>query len=102
MTQRLIVRPEAESDIASAAQWYEEQRPRLSLDFRAALDQTLSAIESRPEQFARVYREFRRALLRRFPYGVFYVQRAEGIIVTAVLHTSRHPRLWRARFKREG
>lgn len=102
MSRRLIVRPEAENDIAATAQWYEERRPGLSLEFRSALDQTLSSIESNPELYARVYRSLRRALLRRFPYGVFYVQRAEGMVVVAVLHTSRDPRLWRARFKRLG
>ena len=83
-------------------EWYEEQRSGLSLEFRSALDQTLSAIDNNPELYARVYRDLRRALLRRFPYGVFYMQRAEGVIVAAVLHTSRSPELWRARFKSDG
>lgn len=102
MSLRLVVRPEAESDIASAAQWYEQRRPGLSLDFRSALDRTLSSILEAPELYARVYRDLRRALLRRFPYGVFYLRRAEVIIVLAVLHTSRNPKLWRTRFKRSG
>jgi len=102
MSQRIVVRPEAESDIAAAAQWYEERRPGLSLEFRSALDRTLLSIENNPELYARVYRSLRRALLRRFPYGVFYLQRAEDIVVVAVLHTSRDPRLWRARFTRLG
>jgi plasmid stabilization system protein ParE len=97
MSRWLIVRPEAESDIVSAAEWYDEQRPGLSLEFRSALDQTLLAIKENPELYARVYHDLRRALLHRFPYGVFYVQRAEGVIVAAVLHTSRSARLWRTR-----
>jgi len=33
---------------------------------------------------------------------VFYLRRAEVIMVVAVLHTSRNPKLWRTRFKRSG
>lgn len=99
MSRRLVLRPEAENDIAEAARWYEEQRSGLSLEFRSALDQTLFAIESNPDLYTQVYRDVRRALLRRFPYGVFYVRRAEEVIVAAILHTSRNPRRWRARFR---
>ena len=99
MSQRLVLRPEAESDIAEAAAWYDQQRAGLSLQSRAALDKTFAAIEENPQLHAQVYRNLRRALVRRFPFGVFYVSRTEGVIVVAVLHTTRNPRLWRARFK---
>jgi toxin ParE1/3/4 len=102
MSRRLILRPEAENDIAAAAQWYEEQRSGLSLEFRSALDQAFSAIENNPALYAPIYRELRRALLHRFPYAVFYVERTNEIVVAAVLHTSRDPRLWRARLKSAG
>jgi plasmid stabilization system protein ParE len=103
MSQRLIFRPEAQKDVAEAAEWYDQQRTGLSLQFRAALDKTLAAIEENPRLHAQVYRNLRRALVRRFPFGIFYVPRTDGVIVVAVLHTARDPRLWRARFKvREG
>lgn len=69
MSQRLILRPEAEKDIAEAAEWYEQQRPGLSLRFRGALDNTFASIEKNPRLHAQVYRDPRRALVRRFPYG---------------------------------
>jgi toxin ParE1/3/4 len=102
MSRKVVLRPEAENDVAGAAQWYEEQRPGLSLEFRSALDLTFSAIGSNPALYAPIYRELRRALLRRFPYAVFYVERTDELIVAAVLHTSRSPRLWRARLKSAG
>jgi toxin ParE1/3/4 len=100
MSQRLIFRPEAQKDVAEAAEWYDQQSAGLSLRFRAALDNTLAAIEENPRLHPQV---LRRALVRRFPFGIFYVPRTDGVIVVAVLHTARDPRLWRARFKvREG
>ena len=104
MIRRLILRPEAEGDIVAAREWYEERRRGLSLEFREALDDTLSRIEANPALHGRVYRELRRALalLRRFPFGVFYVILPAVIPVLAVLHTSRDPVLWRARYRRHG
>lgn len=102
MSHLLIVRPEAEADIAAAQQWYEGRRRGLGLEFRSALDDTVSSIAANPKLYASVYRSLRRALLRRFPYGVFYLVQPETVIVVGVLHTSRSPRLWRARFKGRG
>jgi plasmid stabilization system protein ParE len=99
MSHRLILRPEAEIDVAEAAEWYELQRAGLSLQFRGALDRTFAGIQERPLLHALAYRKLRRALVRRFPFGVFYVVRSESVIVVAVLHTARNPRVWRARLK---
>jgi plasmid stabilization system protein ParE len=97
MSHSLVLRAEAEKDIAEAAEWYERQRPGLSLQFRAALDSTFAAIEQNPLLYAEVYRGFRRGLVRHFPYGVFYLTRAESVVVVAVFHCARDPKLWRAR-----
>jgi plasmid stabilization system protein ParE len=102
MTFGLLIRPEAERDIGDAADWYDRQRPGLSLEFRAALDKTLDAIAENPRVHPQVYRSLRRALVRRFPFGVFFVPRSKSVIVVAVLHTARDPRLWRARITRRG
>jgi hypothetical protein len=64
-----------------------------------ALDRTFASIEENPRLNALVYRGLRRALVRRFPFGVFYVLHNEAPVVVAVFHTARDPRLWRARFK---
>ena len=50
-----------------------------------------------PEMHAMVHKEYRRALVRRFPYAVFYEQ-MEGIVtIICVFHTSRRPQSWRQR-----
>lgn len=100
MSRRLIVRPEAESDIAAAAQWHDGLGRGLSLDLRSAFNETFLAIENDPERYPRVYRDLRRDLLRRFQYRAFYLNRAKATIVLAVLHTSRNPKLWRMSLRR--
>jgi plasmid stabilization system protein ParE len=44
--------------------------------------------------FAAVHGEVRRAILSDFPYAVFYRVEARRVIVLAVVHTARDPKLW--------
>jgi toxin ParE1/3/4 len=36
----------------------------------------------------------RRALLKRFPYGVFYTEFPDRIQVIAIIHSRKHPARW--------
>lgn len=97
MTVEVRLRPEAEQDLADAARWYEEQWPGLGQEFLDEALATFSAIAERPLASTAVYGSLRRALLHRFPFGVFYVVDGDGAVVVGVLHGSRHPRRWKSR-----
>ena len=88
---RLIVRPEAEADLAQAYAWYEEQRIGLGREFMEEASRCLQAIEQRPLSFARVDELTRRAILHRFPYALFFVVSTVDISVVAAFHMARHP-----------
>ncbi len=94
MAHRLIVARKAERQIGEAYDWYEEQLAGLGLDFMAALDDVLASIEAGPFRYAEILPNIRRALLARFPYGVFYAIRGDILAILAVVHTSRSPRRW--------
>jgi len=85
----LLLRGKAKADIRRAARWYEYQRKGLGREFVAEVDATLARLETNPEQYEIVHREIRHAILRRFPYGVFYRIRTVKISVFAVLHLKR-------------
>lgn len=87
----------AEADVEEAFQWYDSQRPGLGAAFRHALDIAVAAVESNPEAYAVIQRETRRALLPKFPYGLFYRVLDDTIVVVACMHAKRHPRVWRTR-----
>jgi toxin ParE1/3/4 len=97
MSRRLILRPEAEEDVRQGYLWYEERQAGLGQRFITALDAALAAIQERPEAYHQVEGEVRRALAKRFPYGIFYVVEPQRIVVLAVLHTARDPQVWQAR-----
>ena len=93
----LILRPEAEADIQSAYDWYESQQTGLGEDFLQSLDNVVAGIQRLPEKHPVVYRELRRALLRRYPYAVFYLVRPDQIVVVSVMHQRQDPARWQAR-----
>ena len=93
----VTVRPDAAADIEAAYQWYESQATGLGDQFLDVVGEQLHSLESHPEQFPIIHRNTRRALLRRFPYQLFYRLEANVIIVVACLHGRRHPRRWKMR-----
>jgi plasmid stabilization system protein ParE len=97
MAVELIVSPESERDIAEAYAWYEGRRAGLGEDFLARVDACIQAILRSPEAHAAVHESYRRALVRRFPYAVFYDYANATVTVYGVLHTSRDPGKWRQR-----
>jgi plasmid stabilization system protein ParE len=79
VTYRLTVRRQAKADIREAARWYERQRHGLGRAFLRQIDMLLDRIREDPLQHQVVYRGVRRAIPRRFPYGLFY--RIDGLAV---------------------
>jgi plasmid stabilization system protein ParE len=94
---RLVVREAAEADILEAARWYEERSAGLGTEFLRAVDVTLAEISRIPERYPVVRGEARRALLRRFPYGVYFVVTPGLVSVIACMHARRDPRRWQER-----
>ena len=97
MTPRLVVRPAAEAEISEAFQWYEDKSIGLGSEFMRAVDASLSAIQRFPTSYAVVYKEIRRAVLRRFPYSLYYLYENDIIVIIACFHGSRDPRHWQDR-----
>ena len=99
MAVELVVAPEAEQDIAEAYGWYEQQRAGLGEDFLTCVDACIQALRRMPQAHQLVHENYRRRLVRRFPYAVFYEYANETVTVYCVFHTSRDPEKWRQRLR---
>ena len=97
MTLEVRLRPEAEQDLADAAAWYEEQRQGLGHEFLDEVLAMLSSIAETPLMLPHVHRNTRRAIIHRFPFGVYFRVEDATIVVVAVMHGSRNPRRWKNR-----
>jgi len=93
----IVVRPAAAADIDEAFVWYERRRPGLGDEFLAAIQSSLEGIAAQPTLYAVIHRDTRRALLVRFPYGVFYRLYNDVVVIVACLHGQRDPKQWRSR-----
>ncbi len=89
--------PEAKQDIADAFAWYEEQSLGLGLEFLRCLEATIESVERHPLMHPVVFGEYRRALVRRFPYVVFYEINASRAVVHAIFHCAQDPNKWKGR-----
>lgn len=94
---RLVVGAAAEADVLDAARWYELRSPGLGREFLRAVDAALADIAAMPERYPIVHGEARRALLHRFPYGVYFVLTPGLVSVIACMHARRDPRRWQER-----
>lgn len=93
----LLVRPEAQADLAESQNWYEEQATGLGLQFVEAVDEVLISITRSPLAYPVIRKVARRALTKRFPYGVFFLVEKDLVVVLAILHQARDPELWARR-----
>jgi toxin ParE1/3/4 len=87
----------AVAEIDAACEHYREVRPGLEARFVEALDRLFGRLDAFPRSAPVVkgYEQVRRAPLRTFPYGVFYVFTApDRIDVLRVIHTARSHAEW--------
>ena len=92
-----IYRPAAAADIDRAYARYEMERKGLGEEFLAEVYATARLVLERPTVYPVVVRQTRRALIHRFPYGLFYRVLDDTVVFVACFHTSRDPALWARR-----
>jgi toxin ParE1/3/4 len=97
MAGDVIFAPEADLDISEAYGWYEQRRPGLGEEFLTSVEAALAGIRRFPAMWPKIFRGYRRCLLRRFPYAAYYQVEESRVTVYAVFHTSRDPEKWRQR-----
>ena len=97
MPPELIFAPEVEQDLIEAYDWYEGRRPGLGEEFLSCVEACIQAIWRNAEMHAIVFADYRRGLVRRFPYSVFYESAGATVTVYCVFHNSRDPEKWRQR-----
>jgi len=101
MAAEILLTPEAELDIAEAYAWYETQLVGLGEQFLTCVDDCIETIRRNPESHPPVFEQFRRGLVRRFPYAIFFERERDAVIVYGVFHAARDPKKWRRRLDEE-
>jgi len=87
----IILLPEAVADVAQAYWWYERQQAGLGDEFLQCLEAAYTCITNQPLHYPVRFDSFRRILLRRFPYAVYFEHDAANIYVHYVFQCAQHP-----------
>ena len=97
MNRILRTHPGAFVDLIEAREHYESIQPGLGDRFYHSLRSTFDVIAARPTQYGRVWRAWRATLVKKFPFKVIYRLDGKDVFVVAIVHASRHDRVWRRR-----
>jgi len=85
--------------MAEAQVWYETQQTGLGAEFRSEISRVFDRLAETPLIYQIVHRDIRRAIVRRFPYLIWYRVGAEMVIVLACTYGGRDPELVKARLR---
>jgi len=100
MKYRSVFSPGAEADISSAVRWYQRTDPNQAFRFMVDIHATRRRIERFPYQFPVVevtkyiIDPVRRALLKHFPYSMYFRLKVDHVSVIAVVHQRRNHTVW--------
>ena len=92
MSLEIKLRPELLDEVSEAYGWYEERAAGLGDEFLRAFYAAIARVGRRPTLFRKVHSDFRRLLLRRFPFFLYYRIETDTIAFLLLFHCARHPR----------
>ena len=97
--RKIILVPEAVNDAAAAYAWYEGEAPGLGDDFLRCLEKAYALIAEHPLHYPVRFDSFRRILVRRFPYAVYFEHDDDTILIHYVFHCAQAPEKLSQRLK---
>lgn len=97
MSLPIILEDDAQAEYDEAFDWYDARSAVKAVEFEQAVEAVLTRIGAQPRAHAVVYKDVRRALVRGFPYCVYYAEEPQQVVVISVFHTSRDPAIWQGR-----
>ena len=97
MTWRVVFRRAAQAEFIDAAAWYEQRREGLGEEFVREIELAIGKAADSPASYPVVSADVRRTVIRRFPYCIYFRMRQGRLVVLAVFHGRRDPKVWQRR-----
>lgn len=91
----IIIDPEAQAELDSAAQWYDERKAGLGAEFLDGVAEAVATVQKLPSVFP-LFRNttIRKYVMKRFPYVIFYEEFHAHISIYAIAHAKQKPGYW--------
>jgi hypothetical protein len=87
----LSYRPEVVDDLAKACDWYSSQDPGLDDRFLEEYFAALRFIRHSAEVPRKVFEDFRRVLMKRFPFAVWYQAQPGRAVILLIFDCRQNP-----------
>jgi hypothetical protein len=97
MSFEIIISQFAELELKQAVNYYNGKKPGLGDEFVAELDYIFEKIQKNPGMFPKVIERTQKAVLKRFPFNVYFIVVDTRVFITAIFNTWREPKIWRDR-----
>jgi len=81
----------ARIESAEAYEWYAQPTIKMGAEYLNDIERTESFLKSNPLIYAKVEGNIRRAVLKRFPYSLFYTVEENTVTVLSCFHQNREP-----------
>jgi plasmid stabilization system protein ParE len=88
---KIVYTDRANEELDAAVAWYESKRKGLGFEFLESVEEALKRLMMFPELCAVCYDNFRRCVIKRFPYAIFYTLENQDIVIHAVFNSRRNP-----------
>jgi hypothetical protein len=92
MKYALRFQPEVAPDVRNGHNWYEGKSQGLGDEFSRMFYVSCQELTRNPRLYPQVHRDFRRCLLRRFPYAIYFTIKEDLVVVFGLFHCARDPR----------
>ncbi len=92
MIYKLRFIPEIEDDVIDGYSWYENKAKGLGEEFLRLFYACANEIPRNPFIYQKAFGEFRRRLVRRFPYAIYYGIEQDEVVILGFFHCARDPR----------
>jgi len=87
----------AEKELLSSRDFYDELTPYLGMKFILEVEHIIHIIKNNPLTFPIYFKNYRKALLRKFPYSIIYRIENERVLILAIAHERRKPNYFASR-----
>jgi plasmid stabilization system protein ParE len=91
MIADVVFHPEAEEEFKEAVLWYGNQQRGLDIEFARCIDEAIQKIKRNPGLYPIEFENYRKKVVRRFPFNIIYETAQDSIYILAVFHSRRNP-----------
>ena len=87
----VVFHPDAEEEFKEAVLWYGNQQKGFEIEFARCIDDAIQKIKRNPGLYPIEFENYRKKVVRRFPFKIIYEISEDHIYILAVFHSRRNP-----------